>query len=287
MRSLLEAPVLARLPALATTGAGGVPFAEPRGAVAHVWRSYELPFCPRAAYAPGAPLAFGAVLDACAACPPAHRLLKLAVTGPVSLCWARLGDADAVPDLARALAEELAVAARDRAAQLAEFGVDMVLLVDEPVLGQVPEPPAEVWQPLRAAAPAWGMRVGGAVHWPLVRELDPDLVAVDLDGPALDLAAGRALGALCGGGARVLWGVPTGEGGHAAAARLARAVALVAGASGVDADLVRERSLVAPARAAAPDSTGAAEDAAVAPVSAAALLERWAGGGARLRVRFA
>ena len=52
MRSLLDAPVLARLPALATTGAGGVPFAEPRAAVAHVWRSYELPFCPRPAYAP-------------------------------------------------------------------------------------------------------------------------------------------------------------------------------------------------------------------------------------------
>jgi hypothetical protein len=287
MRSLLEAPVLARLPALATTGAGGVPFARPRAAVAHVWRAYELPFCPRPAYAAGAPLAFDAVLDACAARPPAHRLVKLGVTGPVTLCWARLGDADAVPDLARALAEELAAAVRDRAARLAEFGVDTVLLVDEPVLGRVPEPPAEVWEPLRGAAAAWGMRVGGAVPWPLVRDLDPDLVALDLDGPALDLAAGRALGALCERGARVLWGVPTADGGPAAAARLARAVALVAGASGADADVVRERSLVAPASAAAPGSDGAAEDAAVAAVSAAALLERWAGGGARLQDRAA
>ena len=102
---------LDRLPPLATAGVGSLPFADAAAAARHAARAYELPFCPqlprldgdmvrewlgadpgRCGWSPDRdrqrPAAWDAFVAQLAAKPPAHGLVKLQVTGPVTLAVA-------------------------------------------------------------------------------------------------------------------------------------------------------------------------------------------------------
>ncbi|MDW5596049.1 hypothetical protein VSS74_17010, partial [Conexibacter stalactiti] len=103
--------ILERLPAWATTGVGSLPHDDPAQAVAHCVAAYELPFCPQLprldgdmvsewlgadlasagwtrARERGRPRAWEALLARLDAAPPAHRIVKLQVTGPATLACA-------------------------------------------------------------------------------------------------------------------------------------------------------------------------------------------------------
>ncbi len=105
------AAILERLPPWATTGVGSLPYDEPAAAAAHAVAAYDLPFCPqlprvegdmvrewlgadpgRCGWSPARdrerPPAWEALLARLAAAPPPHRLVKLQVTGPVTLARA-------------------------------------------------------------------------------------------------------------------------------------------------------------------------------------------------------
>ena len=109
MGSLLE-----RLPPLATTGIGSLPFTRPVDAATHVFSVYELPFCPqlpraygdmitkwlgadpgRCGWAPDRdrqlPAAWDAFILELVGRPPVHGLVKLQVIGPVTLAMADHG----------------------------------------------------------------------------------------------------------------------------------------------------------------------------------------------------
>jgi hypothetical protein len=98
-----EVSALRRLPALATTGVGSLPFAAPAEAVRHAANAYDVPFCPQlprldgdmvrswlGAYPAGCgwcpdrdrqrPEAWERFVAEVAARPPAHRTVKLQVT---------------------------------------------------------------------------------------------------------------------------------------------------------------------------------------------------------------
>ena len=124
---------LRRLPPLATTGVGSLPFRRAREAARHTVTAYELPFCPqlprlsgdmltewlgadpgRCGWSPDRdrqlPAAWDAFALALSARPPEHRLVKLQVTGPVTLAVAleraagRAGRGEAVAELATQIA---------------------------------------------------------------------------------------------------------------------------------------------------------------------------------------
>lgn len=154
-------PVLGRLPALVTTGVGSLPFAKPAGAVQHALGAYGLPFCPQLSRLDGdmvsewlgadpgrcgwsadrdreCPAAWDAFVAQLMADPPVHAVVKLQVTGPITLAIAlergagRLGAGASVRSLARELAVWLAANAAGQVRRLSEIGVDALLVVDEP-----------------------------------------------------------------------------------------------------------------------------------------------------------
>src|SRR5215210_1651884 len=125
------ATVLDALPAWATTGVGSLPHTFPDLAAAHVVAEYDVPFCPQlprlegdmvaewlgpdpaaCAWTPERdrerPSAWEPFLAALDRHPPAHRVVKLQVTGPVTLARALEPDAVAAAPLARELATWLA-----------------------------------------------------------------------------------------------------------------------------------------------------------------------------------
>ena len=104
----MASSALDRLPPLATTGVGSLPFDDPAAAVRHAARAYDVPFCPQLprstatwsasgsaatrAAAAGARAATASARPAgtrsrelAATRPPVHRVVKLQVTGPVTL----------------------------------------------------------------------------------------------------------------------------------------------------------------------------------------------------------
>jgi hypothetical protein len=237
--------MLQRLPAWATTGVGSLPHDDVDAAVAHVTTAYDVPFCPqlprlegdmvtewlgadprRCGWSPDRdrerPRAWDALLERLSREPPAHRVVKLQVTGPVTLAHA-LGDASLVHELAMWLAAN----AGGQVRALAERGLDALLIVDEPALhlheGARPfnnhaplraaDPalaqhegarPLHVWDPLRAVAPAWGLHLCGPVPWDVVERAEPDVLSFDLT-----LAPGdsRVLRRMQARGGRIAWGV--------------------------------------------------------------------------------
>jgi hypothetical protein len=229
--------ILRRLPPLATTGVGSLPFARPAEAVRHANRAYTLPFCPqlpsregdmieewlgadpgRCGWTPDRdreqPDAWRAFLTTLAADPPAHRVAKLQVTGPVTLAIAlergagRVGAGAGVTSLARDLAAWLAANTADQVRQLDEMGFDALVVVDEPGLAQagIANDAADLWDSLRAIAPAWGMHICGHVPWQLINELPLDMLSFDaLHGLGRD--AQVPLGALLRRGGRIAWGI--------------------------------------------------------------------------------
>jgi len=272
--------VLDRLPPLATTGVGSLPFVEAGPAARHAVRAYDVPFCPQLPALDGdmirewlgpdarrcgwtadrdreRPVAWDAFLAELRVRPPAHRTVKLQVTGPVTLAIAlereagRLGVGSALLGLAREIAGWVAANAGGQIRVLRDAGFTVLLTVDEPGLAYAGLRPAhaDVWDPLRATgAGAWGMHVCGAVPWPLVHAARPDVVSFDASRYGLDATGRATLTALVRGGVRVAWGVvdPTEPGGAGpAAGRAAACIAALAGGDWSPED-VAARSLLTP-----------------------------------------
>lgn len=229
MSSLLD-----RLPPLATTGVGSLPFTRPADAASHVVSAYELPFCPqlpraygdmvvewlgadpaKCGWAPDRDRQLPAVWDPfvfeLSRRPPAHRLVKLQVTGPVTLAMAL--EPAAVGDdrcgLAREISTWLAATVAGQAIELAELGFDPILVIDEPGIAAAGLRATEiaVWDPLRAAVQTWGLHICGAVPWDLVDAAEPDLMSFDLVRYGVTASARRVLTRLISRGGRVMWGV--------------------------------------------------------------------------------
>jgi hypothetical protein len=244
--------MLSRLPPLATMGVGSLPGADPAAAVGHVMTAYDIPFCPqlpsldgdmieewlgvppgRCGWSPERdrplPRSWPTFLKAVTRSRPAHGVVKLQVTGPVTLCWALEEHASSPPALfARDVAEWLAGNVRRQVTALADRGLDCLLMVDEPALNQVPAHPsvARAWDPLRQIAGAWGLHVCCPPPWALFEDAVPDLVNFDLvlhppQGEAL-----KSLGRLVRAGTTIAWGITptTGTDADVASQRLDRAI---------------------------------------------------------------
>ena len=132
---------------------------RPGEAVAHVWASTDLPFCPQLPAldgdmlaewigAPGShcnwtperdrvrPSAWSQFLLAIEAVRPPSGLVKLQVSGPctLALAMARAGHPDEVASLACEIGVWLGANAAERVADLAALGVRTLLVIDEPAL---------------------------------------------------------------------------------------------------------------------------------------------------------
>ena len=233
---------LRRLPPLATTGVGSLPFRRAREAAEQAVTAYELPFCPqlprlsgdmltewlgadpgRCGWSPDRdrqlPAAWDAFALALSARPPEHRLVKLQVTGPVTLAVAleraagRVGRGEAVAELATQVALWLSASASLQASWCREeLGLDVLLIADEPGLHQaaLATDHAHVWDSLRHAASAWGLHVCCAVPWSLIAAASPDVLSFDLLGFPVTAAAAPALAAIVQRGGRIAWGAVDG-----------------------------------------------------------------------------
>lgn len=231
--------LLDRIPPWATTGVGSLPFSAAAEAAAHAVAAYDVPFCPqlprlegdmtaewlgadprRCGWSPDRdrerPQAWDALLEALDRRPPAHGVVKLQVTGPVTLANALEGAVQRRParrraasELAAELASWLAANAAGQVAALAARGLETLLIVDEPALGACGERSVahEIWDPLRMVAPAWGLHLCCAVPWELVDRAAPDVLSLDLGLVCVDRRAARSLSALIRRGGRVGWGV--------------------------------------------------------------------------------
>ncbi|HTU29166.1 MAG TPA: hypothetical protein VMF07_07275 [Solirubrobacteraceae bacterium] len=233
----MSTPAWDGLPVLATTGVGSLPFVEPADAIAHVTGAYQVPFCPQLPHRDGdmiqewlgsdpsrcgwspdrdreRPVAWDAFVAQMRDDPPAHGMVKLQVTGPVTLAialeraCARRGLSAAARELAAEIATWLAAGAAGQVGELEALGVHPILVVDEPGLAAagLSREHAAIWDPLRAAAGNWGVHVCGAVPWSLVDEVEPDVLSFDLTRGALEPPARQTLDRLVRRGGRVLWG---------------------------------------------------------------------------------
>jgi hypothetical protein len=227
--------VLDRLPPWATTGVGSLPYTDPTIAVARSVRDYDLPFCPqlprlegdmiaewlgdpgRCGWSPERdrerPHAWDSLLRELTLGPPEHGLVKLQVTGPLTLACALErsdgahggGDEGLRTEIAIWLAAN--VAGQDRA--LHELGLDALVIVDEPALELVADTPGieRSWDPLRAVGTLWGLHVCCPVPWDVIDEAAPDVLSFDLVLAPVDRRASASLRRLLDGGGRAAWGV--------------------------------------------------------------------------------
>ena len=227
--------MLMGLAPLTTTGIGSLPFTRPAEAASHALGAYELPFCPQL------PRAFGDMVQEwlgadpgrCGWAPdrdrqlpavwddfilqltrrrPSHGLVKLQVTGPLTLAMAlERGGGDGSPGvvgLAGEIAGWLAAAVSDQVRGLAELGLSALVMIDEPGLTaaqRVGATPA-VWDALRAVAPVWGVHVCGEVPWRLVDAAEPDVISYDLARFGCGPGAQTAIRRLMRRGGRIMWG---------------------------------------------------------------------------------
>lgn len=255
--------LLDRLPALATTGIGSLPFDRASDAAQHSAAAYDLPFCPqlprvdgdmiaewlgsdpgRCGWAPDRdrerPSAWHDFVARATARPPAHGLVKLQVTGPVTLAMALERNGEGVPSrrrltsLARDVATWLSANTAGQVRHLAEVGLDVVLVVDEPglALSGVGAASHRLWDPLRMLVPAWGMHICGPVPWELVDSLDLDVLSLDLAAHGFADEGRPVLSRLLARGGRVAWGVLDPVRPCSAAASAGLAVAALSGCSG-------------------------------------------------------
>lgn len=270
-RDLLE-----RLPALATTGIGSLPFADPAEAVAHVWASYDVPFCPqlpalegdaarvwlgrgsrRCGWSPERdrqrPIAWPEVLCAVQAVPPAHGIVKLQVVGPWTLAHAlaRDGAAAGPRRLARELGAWIAANVLGCIADLRSCGAEVLVVADEPALvNDAGSAALAAWEPLRTVAPLFGVHVCGPPPWALLAAAEPDILFLDLHRFPLDAHAVGVLAGLVRGGGRVGLGLaPVGDGEDpAGAAQIAAGRCQVAfAAAGIALSDIARAALVTPA----------------------------------------
>ena len=215
--------VLDRLPAWTTTGVGSLPFTDVGEAASHAAHAYGMPFCPQLPRLEGdmisewlgadpgrcgwsaerdreRPIAWDAWIAELRGEPPAHRLVKLQVTGPATLACAlersagqRASRREAIA-LARELAHWLAANVSAQVLQLRSLGLATLLVVDEPALGVFGvEDVDRVWDPLRVPASVWGLHLCCHVPWGLVERAAPDLLSFDLALDPIDALAADAL----------------------------------------------------------------------------------------------
>src|SRR3954469_2882112 len=241
------APVLDALPAWATTGVGSLPNTFPAPAAAHAAGEYDVPFCPQLPRLEGDmvrewlgadPLRCGwgpqrgrarapawePFLAALGRRPPAHGVVKLQVTGPVTLAAALESDRAAAAPLAREIAAWLAGNAAGQIAALRARGLTALLVVDEPALASAQPSDERGWDPLRAVAPAWGLHLCCAVPWALVERAAPDVLSFDLALGAPGREGARVLARHLARGGRAALGVrarPLARGGRVAGGVLA------------------------------------------------------------------
>lgn len=266
--------MLTRLAPLTTTGVGSLPFTRPREAARHAVGAYELPFCPqlpraygdmvaewlgadpgRCGWAPDRDRQLPAVWDdfilELERHPPFHGVVKLQVTGPLTLATAlERGAASrtAVVAMAGEISGWLAAAVGDQVRGVADLGLATLLMIDEPGLTAAHRAGATpaVWDALRAVAPAWGLHVCGEVPWRLVDAAEPDVISYDLTRFGCVPAAGRVIQRLMRRGGRIMWGAvdPAAvEPASWTAARVGAAARLVAGRRWRTADVL-EASLL-------------------------------------------
>ncbi|MTD44631.1 hypothetical protein GKE82_10105 [Conexibacter sp. W3-3-2] len=232
----MRLPLLDQLPSWATTGIGSLPHADPAAAVEYLTLAYAVPFCPqlprhdgdmvhewlgdvaaRRTWTPERaarePAAWPAFLRELERRPPAHGVVKLQLTGPVTLGCAidRATDASAPAGTPSPRTAELATWLADAAAEavdaVRERGPGVVLVLDEPALGLCAHPGIEAaWAPLRDLADAWGLHCCCEVPWDVVDAAAPDLLSLDLAFTPVDGRAARSLDALAARGAWVAWG---------------------------------------------------------------------------------
>ena len=227
--------MLTRLAPLTTTGVGSLPFTRPGEAARHAVSAYELPFCPqlpraygdmvqewlgadpgRCGWAPDRdrqlPAAWDDFILELERHPPSHRVVKLQVTGPLTLAMAlehrsaaARSDMDA---LAREMSGCLAAAVSDQVRGLRALGLAALVMVDEPGLMAAQRAGATValWDPLRAAAPGWGLHVCGEVPWGLVDAAEPHVISYDLGRFGCVPAARAVIRRLMRRGGRIMWG---------------------------------------------------------------------------------
>lgn len=161
------------------------------------------------------PRAWRAFVDAVTDRPPPHAVVKLQVTGPLTLAAGLQrasgapGDGRGAQALASELAFWLAANAAAQIEQLREIGVETLLVIDEPGLaglGVSAQDATVAWDPLRAVAKAWGLHVCGPVPWGVLEVANPDIVSFDLVRYGLEVEASRVLGRLLAQGGRVAFG---------------------------------------------------------------------------------
>lgn len=249
--------VLDRLPPWSTTGAGSLPYSAATIAVARSVRDYDLPFCPqlprvegdmiaqwlggdpgRCGWSPERdrerPHAWDSLLRELTLGPPEHGVVKLQVTGPLTLARAleRSGGAHGAGDegLRSEIAIWLAANVAGQVGALRELGLDTLVIVDEPALDRVADMPAieRGWDPLRALGAPWGLHVCCPVPWDVINRAAPDVLSFDLVLAPVDRRGSASLRRLLRGGGRVAWGVlpiDRDERAHVATGRLETALA--------------------------------------------------------------
>ncbi len=227
--------MLTRLVPLTTTGVGSLPFTRPRDAARHALAAYELPFCPqlprafgdmvdgwlggdpeRCGWAPDRdrqlPAAWDDLILGLQHHPPSHGVVKLQMTGPLTLAMAlecgSVQRGSDVEGLAREIAAWQAAAVSTQVCGLAELGLMVLVVVDEPGLlaAQQHGASAAVWDAVRAAAPAWGLHVCGEVPWRLLDVAEPDVISYDLVRSGCGRIAQSVIRRLMRRGGRVIWG---------------------------------------------------------------------------------
>jgi hypothetical protein len=227
--------MLMRLAPLTTTGVGSLPFARPGEAARHAVHGYELPFCPqlpraygdmlqewlgadpgRCGWAPDRdrqlPAAWDAFILELLRHPPEHGVIKLQVTGPLTLAMAlergAAGGRTDLQGLGREISTWLAAAVHDQVSALRAVGLFGLVMVDEPGLMAAQRAAATpaIWDAIRAAAPAWGLHVCGDVPWRLVDAAEPDVISYDLVRSGCGPAAQTVIRRLMRRGGRIMWG---------------------------------------------------------------------------------
>lgn len=249
--------VLERLPPWSTTGVGSLPYTDPTIAVARAARDYDLPFCPQLPRLEGdeiaewlggdpgrcgwsrerdreRPHAWDALLRELALGPPEHGIVKLQVTGPLTLACAleRSGGAHGAGDegFRNEIAIWLAANVAGQVDALRELGLDALVVIDEPALDLVAGMPGieRSWDPLCGLGRPWGLHVCCRVAWDVIDEAAPDVLSFDLVRTPVDRRAAASLRRLLRGGGRTAWGVlpvARDEPAHVATGRLDAALA--------------------------------------------------------------
>ena len=269
----MASSALDRLPPLATTGVGSLPFDDPAAAVRHAARAYDVPFCPqlpaldgdmvgewlggdprRCGWSPGRdrqrPAGWDAFVELAASRPPVHTSIRQAPGDRAGHARRR-----ARPRRRGSRRRDRAVARGERRG--ADRAAPRARGRDGPrrrarARGAGPNRDRRLGPPPGHRCCRAGPAYLGRVPWALVDAVDADLLSFDLTRAALEPHARRALRRLLRRGGRVAWGAPDpvdpGHLGRRGRTGRRRAADALAG-DGLDLDVVAARSLPSPPRA--------------------------------------